>query len=97
MTMDSQYPRLVVESQLARKQLAQTFESEAASEFSLVNDLTLATALQKNAGKDETTSELWTLLKAFAFLQHFAKKLHTNTHPSVEAEYRNNYEKDFNN
>jgi hypothetical protein len=53
--MDDQYPRLVVESLLARKQLAQKFESEAASEFSPVNDLTLATALQKNAGKDETS------------------------------------------
>lgn len=39
MTMDEQYPRLVVESLLARKQLAQKFESEAASEFSPVNDL----------------------------------------------------------
>jgi hypothetical protein len=52
--MDDLYPRLVVESLLARKQLAQTFESAATSEFSPVNDLTLGTALQKNAGKDET-------------------------------------------
>jgi hypothetical protein len=55
MTMDDLYPRLVVESLLARKQLAQTFESAATSEFSPVNDLTLGTALQKNAGKDETS------------------------------------------
>jgi len=53
--MDDLYPRLVVESLLARKQLAQTFESAATSEFSPVNDLTLGTALQKNAGKDETS------------------------------------------
>jgi hypothetical protein len=39
MTMDDQYPRLVVESLLARKRLAQTFASEAASEFSPVNHL----------------------------------------------------------
>ena len=32
MTMDDQYPRLVVESLLARKRLAQTFESEAVSQ-----------------------------------------------------------------
>jgi hypothetical protein len=55
MTMDDLYARLVVESLLARKQLAQTFESAATSEFSPVNDLTLGTALQKNAGKDETS------------------------------------------
>jgi hypothetical protein len=55
MTMDDLYPRLVVESLLARKQLAQTFESAATSEFSPVNDLSLGTALQKNAGKDETS------------------------------------------
>ena len=54
MTMDDLYPRLVVESLLARKQLAQTFEV-VTSEFSPVNDLTLGTALQKNAGKDETS------------------------------------------
>ena len=53
--MEDLYPRLVVESLLARKQLAQTFESAATSEFSPVNDLTLGTALQKNAGKDETS------------------------------------------
>ena len=55
MTMDNQYRRLFVEGLLARKQLAQTFESAAASEFSPVNDLTLGTAPQKNAGKDETS------------------------------------------
>ena len=55
MTMDDQYPRLFVEGLLARKQLAQTFESAAASEFSPVNDLTLGTAPPKNAGKDETS------------------------------------------
>ena len=53
--MDDLYPRLVVESLLARKQLAQTFAQQQPRKFSPVNDLTLGTALQKNVGKDETS------------------------------------------
>jgi hypothetical protein len=52
MTMDDQYPKLVVESQLARRRLAQAFESGADSEikhqFLPVSDRTLATVAQKN-------------------------------------------------
>jgi hypothetical protein len=58
MTMDDQYPKLLVESRLARRRLAQAFESGADSEskhqFLPVSDRTLATVAQKNHCKDET-------------------------------------------
>jgi hypothetical protein len=56
MTMDDQYPKLVVESQLARRRLAQAFESGPDSEIKRqylpVSDRTLATVAQKNHHKD---------------------------------------------
>jgi hypothetical protein len=57
--MDDQYPKLVVDSRLARRQLAQEFESRAASEtkrrFSPVNDRCLATTPQKKAREVKTS------------------------------------------
>ena len=57
--MDDQYPKLVVESELARRRLAQAFESGADSEikrqFLPVSDRTLATVAQKNRYKDEAS------------------------------------------
>jgi hypothetical protein len=59
MTMDDQYPKLVVESQLARRRLAQAFEPGADSEierqFLRVSDRTLATVAQKNRYKEEAS------------------------------------------
>jgi hypothetical protein len=59
MTMDDQYPKLVVESQLARRRLAQAFEPGADSEierqFLRVSDRTLATVAQKNHYKEEAS------------------------------------------
>src|ERR1700761_2644753 len=55
MIMDDQYPKLVVESQLARRRLAQAFESGADSgikhQFLPVNNRTLVTVVQKNHRK----------------------------------------------
>jgi len=57
--MNDQYPKLVVDSRLARRQLAQEFEPGADSEtkrrVSLVSDRSLATAPQKNAGEGNTS------------------------------------------
>jgi hypothetical protein len=59
MIMDDQYPKLVVESQLARRRLAQAFESGADSEikrqFLPVSDRTLVTVAQKNHCKVEAS------------------------------------------
>ena len=59
MTMDDQYPKLVVESQLARRRLAQAFEPGADAEierqFLPVSDRTLATVAQKNHYKEEAS------------------------------------------
>jgi hypothetical protein len=59
MTMDDQYPKLVVESQLARRRLAQAFEPGAGSkierQFLRVSDRTLATIAQKNHYKEEAS------------------------------------------
>jgi hypothetical protein len=59
MTMDDQYPKLVVESQLARRRLAQAFEPGADSkierQFLRVSDRTLATVAQKNHYKEEAS------------------------------------------
>jgi hypothetical protein len=59
MTMNDQYPKLVVESQLARRRLARAFKSEAALEierqFLRVSDRTLATVAQKNLYKEEAS------------------------------------------
>ena len=57
--MDDQYPKLVVESQLARRRLAQAFEPGADAEierqFLPVSDRTLATVAQKNHYKEEAS------------------------------------------
>jgi hypothetical protein len=56
--MYEQYPKSFVDSRLARRRLAQMFESavdrETKRRFTPVSDRTLATAHQKNAGKSQT-------------------------------------------
>lgn len=55
--MDEQYPKFVVDSQHARRRLAQMFETgvdgETKCRFSLRSDRTFTTAPQKNSGKGE--------------------------------------------
>jgi hypothetical protein len=57
--MNDQYLKFVIENRLARKRLAQTFDSrdsEMKRRFSPVADRIFATDVQKNTDKDETST-----------------------------------------
>jgi hypothetical protein len=70
--MDEQYPKIVVDSRLARGRLAQAFELggdwETERRFSPVSDRTFAATPQKNAGKsDRPISDLVRSITSFVY------------------------------
>ena len=78
--MDDQYPKLVVDSRLARRQLAQEFESKADSQtkgrFSpvIVGDRSLGTLPRKKACEVDTSySDLISTTKSSAHRRRFRK------------------------